>query len=293
MLRVRVARAARRTSHRALTDAAALRIWLAEHAEVDLPRPVRVLGPLHTRRRRAAPAAAARRRPHACASPGHSTARTPRSRSASRRRAQSRRSSTCRRPTSDWAGRRSPRRASGRAAHVLGAVARQPGRLPRGPRAHARCATSPRPRCGPRCSSTPPGRGLRLADRPRADQPVVRRESRSSRTSADASRWAASSSTRHPAKIVELEPGRKMPWRSATAWSPRWELADSGRQDTAHVRAEWVRRRAPPYAALAGLAQRGGRTAPLPRAEPTGARSGSRSRRPAYRTACSLRTEGG
>ena len=50
--------------YEALTDPAALRVWLAEHAEVRAARQVRVLGPLHAGRRRAAPARAARGRAH-------------------------------------------------------------------------------------------------------------------------------------------------------------------------------------------------------------------------------------
>ena len=48
MLRVRAAAPPARV-WQALTSASQLEVWLAEHAEVDLPR-FYLLGPLHTRR---------------------------------------------------------------------------------------------------------------------------------------------------------------------------------------------------------------------------------------------------
>jgi uncharacterized protein YndB with AHSA1/START domain len=52
--------AAPKVVYEALTDPAALRVWLAEHADVDLPGKYEFWGPLHAGRRRAAPARAAR-----------------------------------------------------------------------------------------------------------------------------------------------------------------------------------------------------------------------------------------
>ena len=92
------------------------------------------------------------------------------------------------------------------------------------------------------------------------------------------------------AKFVEFEPGRKATLRFADGMTDQLGAGRLGRQDPAHRGAERVRPRQPAVPGLGRLAGRPRRAAALPRAARSGARSGARSRSPGYPRACSAST---